>query len=326
MKYKTLKMVVILVISLWIDAYGQSRNDILIFVEPTLGGSLMENVFFDENVRMEIYAANYTITSLKSKADYVLVPMVVQNRERDAATTRSLVLRLLRNDPQNTEVVQVGVAYDDVTETYEWNLYLVYQAMANVPLTKNDYAAPPYNYWRDKWIYLGIQGIYNPQFIIDQPDKKWWPTSPTSCTGALSLEFQVLPFLSVECMARPDILFYEPENRGGGPALNCAFPFTLRYIIKPGDSWMLEPYAGVALNIPVSNRVAVPRITPLAGIQAGAKMGRVGAIFFTVEFDFDREAAYQFDAREHRGARLQMFFGAGIKFGFINRTVNENDR
>jgi hypothetical protein len=311
---------IILFMSVWAGLYSQTRNDMLIFLERTAGGTAEENAFFDENIRMEVFAANYTVTDLKSESDYIIVPMVVQNKERDATTTRSLVLRLLRNDPDNTEVVQVGVAYDEMSETYEWNLYLIYQAMANVPLTKNSYLPPPYNYWRDKWLYLGIQGIYTPQFIIDS-ENEWWPTSPTSFTGALSLVVQFLNFMSLEVAGRPDIMYYEPENRDGGLRYGVAIPVSLRFIIKHGDSWMIEPYLGASFNIPFSDGFSVPWYTPLVGLQVGAKMGTLGAVFFTVEFDYDSEVSYRFGNSEHSGPRIQMMLGIGAKFGFFNRKV-----
>jgi hypothetical protein len=121
---------------------GQSRNDMLIFIEPATGGSLEENAFFDENLRMEIGAASYTITDAKSEADYSIIPKVVINPSTGDRPPRSLVLRLVRNS-DSVELVQLGNDYTEVSEAYEWNLYLIYQAMANVPLTKNNYDPPP---------------------------------------------------------------------------------------------------------------------------------------------------------------------------------------
>jgi hypothetical protein len=328
---KALYITMILTFVLCGSVYSQSRNDMQIFIERTTGGDATENEFFDENVRMELGAANYAITTLRSEADYILVPMVVINRETSSVITRSFVLRLTRNNPDQTEVVQVGVAYNELTETYDWNLYLIYQAMANVPLTKNDVEPepppppPPYNYWRDKWIYLAISGIYNPQFIIDNADGKWWPTTPTPFTGALGVEFQFLNFLSLEALVRPDILYYEPEENGGGAWFSLAIPLTLRYVAKLGKTWMIEPYLGAAFNLPLSDQLSLPIITPLAGVQVGSIMGNSGAVFLGVEFDYNGEVTYRFGEHAHTGPRMQILFSIGVKFGFANRKVKSQN-
>jgi hypothetical protein len=309
--------------------YAQSRNDMLIFIEPTAFGTDAENAFFDENIRMELIAANYTVTDSRENADYTLIPMVADPDPDDPTIKekRSLILRLMRNS-DNAEIVQVGIGYNDVTDTYEWNLYLVYQAMANVPLTKPvDAALPPplpYNYWRDKMLYLSFAGIYAPQFIINKEDDTWLSTSPTPFTGSVGIEWQFLDSLAIDFKARPDILYYEPKkSSGGGAKYNLAVPITLRYIFKIGDTWMIEPYAGVAINTPLSSGLEIPLITPMAGLEVGSRMGDVGALFFFLEAAYDKEVTYEYtNTRRHTGARIQMLFGVGLKFGFINREIN----
>jgi hypothetical protein len=185
---------------------------------------------------------------------------------------------------------------------------------------------PPYNYWRDKWLYVGVSALYNAQAVIDNADGKWWPTSPVSFTGAVSVEGQFLDFLSVEWALRPNVLFIEPKTNLGGPRSSLTVPITLRYVIKPGEAWMIEPYAGAAINIPFSEKMTLPAMAILAGTQVGARMGRLGAIFFTIEFDYETNVTYRFGTNEsHTGPRLQLFFGMGAKFGFFNRKVKSDE-
>jgi hypothetical protein len=55
-------------------------------------------------------------------------------------------------------------------------------------------------------------------------------------------------------------------------------------------------------------------------------MGRIGAVFFTVELNYDSDVIYIFKSTEsHQGTRLQMFFGLGVKFGLFNRKVSQED-
>jgi hypothetical protein len=135
-------MMILLLFAAGASIIGQSRNDVVIYINPTTGGNLDENQFFDDNLRMEVTAANYTVTENREEADYLLVPKVTLNTPTDEILSHSLVLQLMRT-VDGTELIQVGVDYDQVTETYEWNLYLIYQAMANVPLTKTADTPPP---------------------------------------------------------------------------------------------------------------------------------------------------------------------------------------
>jgi hypothetical protein len=141
----------------------------------------------------------------------------------------------------------------------------------------------------------------------------------------LGAEFQFLNFLSLGVQARPNILHFESKKNNGEPLLNLTLPVTLRYILKPGEVWMIEPYAGVAVNFPLSDKISLSIITPLAGVQIGSRMGGLGGIFFTLEFDYDYEdVIYKFGNNEsHTGPRMQLFFGVGVKFGFFNRKAGK---
>jgi hypothetical protein len=135
-----------------------------------------------------------------------------------------------------------------------------------------------------------------------------------------------LNFLSIEAALRPNILFFEPNDNQGGPLYSLTVPLTLRYILKPGETWMIEPYAGAAINIPLSEKIELPIVAFLAGVQVGSRMGHLGAIFFAVEVDYENEVTYKFGTNEfHTGPRLQLFFGVGAKFGFFNRSVETDE-
>jgi hypothetical protein len=89
---------------------------------------------------------------------------------------------------------------------------------------------------------------------------------------------------------------------------------------------MIEPYLGAAFNVPLSEKLLLPIATPLAGVEIGAKMGRIGAMVFSVEFDYDNDVIYQFGNNEdHAGARIQLFFGIGVKFGYFNRRIQSDE-
>jgi hypothetical protein len=116
-----------------------SRSDVKIFIPrpESKPGIREQEDFFAEQFKMEITAAGYTITDNRAEADY-LIQLIVENNEywgEPGEKQFSLYLLLIRAH-DNTEMVRYSWPFTEMTEMYSWNLYLVYQAMALVPMTK----------------------------------------------------------------------------------------------------------------------------------------------------------------------------------------------
>jgi hypothetical protein len=219
---------------------------------------------------------------------------------------------------------------------YEWNLHLIYQAMANVPLTKvtgevND------DRWRNKWLYVRASFDYpitfyaspNPASIYKDPvpnagtpdysklDHKVLPF-PGLTAG---LEFQFLNWMSVE--ADFQINFGDPFSNTFIPAIAVELKFPL----KPAKHFMIEPY-GIA-TFPTStttDTLEFPRLGVGGGVQFGVRGGSMGAFFVDVNYvhylgnvvtrNTDRDKP---NPASISWTRFSVGLGIGYKIGFFDR-------
>jgi hypothetical protein len=306
-----------MLLAMWIipvfAVYAQNRTDITVFLAGTAGGSAEERAFFDQNLKMELTNA-YLLAENADTADYVIYPTITYSNDDPP---KSLGIRLVRVEDKR-EIIQTGIVFLNTEDTYTWNLWLIFQAMANAPYVEKEELPPeglaPYNYWRDKWLYFGLSAFYNPQ-VIDST----YQAPFTSFGGMLAVELQFLNFLSVEAGVRSDTLYY--RDIADGMRLNLAFPASLKVIFKPGKDLMIEPHAGVAFNLPLHEKIVVPLFTPFAGVQLGIRFFALGALFLNAELWYDSGPVEYIAERPVKGDRWQMLIGAGLKLGVFNRPI-----
>jgi hypothetical protein len=126
------------------SVWAQSRNDIPIYLMPTSGGTADERAFFDKNFLMELESAQYKTVESERECDYIFEPTVlaedrngeyrVSTGSESAGTGKQLQLKILKNDATRSELLQLSQAFVEKEDMYTWNLYLIFQAMANIPL------------------------------------------------------------------------------------------------------------------------------------------------------------------------------------------------
>jgi hypothetical protein len=219
---------------------------------------------------------------------------------------------------------------------YEWNLHLIYQAMANVPFTKFTGVVDT-NHWRNKWIYIRASLDYpitfyaNPDpayiYVAGQStdytvlDHKVLPFLGTT----IGLEFQFLNWMSVEGDFR--INFGDPLSNALIPSADVA----LKFPIKPSRHFMLEPYGVVSFPTATATETTkFPRLGAGGGIQFGVKGGDMGAFFVDVNYIYylggvttknkDPRKTIPSDINWNR---FSVGLAVGYKVGFVNRNRND---
>jgi hypothetical protein len=335
------KLLVIFLLSITSMLGAQTRNDLTFFVEPTEGGAAGEREFFNSNILMELQAAQYKVLENKAEAEWlfalrIAVEQVVPDPDdptmmmyeyvaatgnEPPGTEKTLELKVIKNDETQAELISLGHPYIAVEEMYEWNLYLVFQAIANIPLGPPVEKPPVWvNPWRDKWLYLGLSG----GFGIGNTEVDSHPSNSN-----LKVSFEAMGFAEVQFF---DIYrwFSLRANAEGGLAI---FPFanttltengeildkpfflsskaalTVGPIFKPHDRLMIEPYVGVLWGFRTFNWTA--------GVQLGA-IGNTAV----------ENPIYIFDLRWAQGfvkRTFQILFSIGVKFGLMVREWEEEE-
>jgi hypothetical protein len=329
--------------------FAQSRDDVKVYVPPVSGGVPEQQMFFAENFKMELIGANYAVVDDRNNSDYTMNLAITQDVEdtyEDDAGGRMVqqiinVLTVsLQDSRDNREILQFSWAFETLEEMYEWNLHLIYQAMANVPLTKLT-GVPDTNHWRNKWIYVRASFDYPITFYAN-PDPVAISKTPVPGAGtpdytkldhkvmpypgmSLGIEFQFLNFMSVEGDFR--LNFGDPLSTTLIPSIDLELKFPL----KPSKHFMIEPYGMVTFpTTTATETVDFPRLGLGGGIQLGVKGGSRGALFVDVNYVqyLGNVVTRNTDTAKPNPAtiswnRFAIGLGVGYKIGFLNRNKDD---
>jgi hypothetical protein len=346
MKKRIIPLLVFMAVG--VAAFSQTRDDIKVFIAPVTG-SPEQAGFFYENFTTETMGAGYTIAENAKDADYTLNLEVKPNMILyDDGTTELappdekqyvLQITLVRNE-DNVEVVTFTFAYDTTDEMYNFNLYLLYEAMANVPLTKLDGLVKD-DRWRNKWLYIRASFDYPITFYqLKEPNALWgggsgdvndadrWHNldhriNPFPAV-TIGLEFQYLNWMSTELNF--NLSFSDPLSNSFIPAIQVEQKFP----IKPSDHFMIEPYLAVSFPIDAAVRSAqFPKTGLGGGVQLGVKGGSMGSIFVDANFIYylgnvviKNDSSFYPYPSAIKYNRFVVGIGIGYKAGFYDRKTH----
>jgi hypothetical protein len=329
--------------------FAQSRDDIQVFVPPVTGGVPEQQAFFADNFKMELMGANYAVVDNQNDSDYTMTLTITQdvddNYEDESGTGQveriiNVLTVSLQDSKDGREILQFSWAFENLEEMYEWNLHLIYQAMANIPLTKIT-GVPDTNHWRNKWLYIRASFDYPITFYANPDPSGKYSTAKEDDTRysytafdhvvrpfpgfTAGLEFQFLNWMSIE--GDFQINFGDPFSTAFIPAINIELKFPL----KPSRHFMIEPYG--AVNLPTTtatDTIQFPLLGVGGGIQLGVKGGSMGAFFVDINYIYylDKVITKNNDLDKPNPAtvswtRFSVGLGIGYKIGFFNRNKED---
>jgi len=308
-------------------AFAQTREDVRIYIPPVAANAEQAR-FFHENFTMEISAAGYTITESEKEADYSMRITVMPNmivytdgtQELAPPDEHQYILRisLVRNS-DNVVVLSLFHYFTNMEEMYEYNLYLIYQAMANVPMTKTTSEATEAKMagsdnWNNKRWYFGGSVFFTPRLYRGSDMSGYFFGAGIGLFAELIL-FKYL-CLGTGAELTPDRIAASP--RFGDEYWNAVLqiPLRLQAVIRPGR-FMLEPYLGIAFNFPLLPYTIPPLFSAQAGFQSGITAGP-GIFFADIRFAMDIgksgiDQTRPQDTRQYN--RYMVYLGLGYKFG-----------
>jgi len=334
--------VLMLLLALAVPVFAQTRKDIKIYIPPVKANAA-QAAYFRENFSMETRGAGYNLTENPDDADYSLLLEVKPNmvlyddgKEEPAPPDEKqfvLVIDLVRNE-DDADMVSFSFLFDDVDEMNDFNLYLLYEAMANVPFTKVEDAVivEESDLWRNKWLYIRASFDYpitfyellDPKMLINNSN----PSSVIPLdhrispfpAGTLGMELQYLSWMSTEVDVH--ICFSDPISNSLIPVITIEQKFP----IKPAKIFMIEPYLAVSFPMETSSHVTkFPRVGAGGGFQLGVKGGNMGAFFVDINFiyflgDVIMKNPYpNYSPSEIHYRRYTLGLGMGYKIGLFDR-------
>jgi hypothetical protein len=226
-------------------------------------------------------------------------------------------------------------------EMYDFNLYLLYQAMANVPLTKLEGIIEEPDLWRNKWLYIRTSIDYPITFYGLSGHSIYgagiWDNIDPHAAGARSIRInnKISPWVAATIGLELQYLYFMSTefniNLSFGDPMSNAFIPTIfieqKFPIKPSKHFMLEPYLAVTFATNTSPKTReFPRIGVGGGAEFGVKGGDMGAFFVDLNFIYylgdvvmaNEDPIFRYPTQETYN-RFVVGLGIGFKIGFVDR-------
>jgi len=328
---------------------AQTSPNASVYVPPVAGNGSKpdDNSLFYKQLVDELTGQNFNLAKAQDGADYSLIATLA----RDTGSEGQFVFHLgLQDNKTRIITVEGELLYLTAGDTNQLFPVLVRSLLYTIPVdmaviadtketaeTANaadiEYAADAIKNddWRNKFLYIGAAVTWTPHIYtweIAKDTKKYnkipnftnYPL-PLGVSGAISAEVQFLDFLSFETGAG---LAFDRFSNGGNTYYNTflEIPVLLKYVFKPGTDFMLEPYLGAHINLPiVSHTFNTSLLSGMFGFQFGVKVGP-GVLFADVRaggdiFNSTVKAPSGGGPSEYH--RYIAHIGLGYKFGFFQR-------
>jgi len=290
---------------------AQSRLDASIYITPVTGsGSKPEdNSLFYKQLVLELSEHNnFLLAKTQNASDYSLVGSLARYFSGGGG---QFVFHLeLRNSKTGEIKVEGDLLYaapDDVIQQVET---LVSAMLNTIP---EDTGID--DEWRNKLLYLGAALTWAPRIYDLGKDTLGYSGDPYY---SFSFEYHFFNFLSLETGIELAVDGLKLSN-GVYRDTVIEIPLLLKYVIKPGAYFMLEPYTGLYFNISPRKTTNPYPAAWLLGFQYGVKAGP-GAVFIDARFarDFGKSRVGTGAATTYYQRNL-IYFGLGYKYGLLKR-------
>jgi hypothetical protein len=325
-------LVLALLLCGWFSLSAQSHAGVSVYVPPVTGRGYRpeDNSFFYWQLVFELSDQKFNLKNTQNGADFSLIGALAPYTSDPQYGERQYLLRLtLMNNKTGEIKVEGELVYespDDVS--YEFSV-LVTTMIYTIPEAAGPEAVIPEaaesDDWRDKWLYFGAAVFWTPRFYYMGSISNKSSYNYANFGVGFSAEFHFLDFVSFETGAELtfDRLNLEKVSTEYRNVL-IEIPFLLKYVIKPNDRFMLEPYVGAQINMPFYDPdkydyAAKPYpFSGLFGFQFGAKTGP-GALFADARFawDFGGSSVKETSSRDVNYKRFIIHLGLGYKYGLL---------
>jgi len=315
------------------NLYAQNVRETKIFVPPVTGiGSTEETAYFYRQLTHEVIAQSHTLIRLKSGSDYTLIgiikpltcyhdpsticPLHPSHQHTDIAGAERVFHLELQKTSTNEVVGGQYIVYSD----YEPKLMdmistLVYNLISGIPdiLTVNDA--------RRKWLFAGIYGMWAPRIYNGTNDDH---ESVYLVNFGLGIEAEVhfvnFMALNVGLQFSQDWIKLPIDDEIDHIDVVMEIPLTIKFIFKPGNSYLLEPYAGIAYNFSLMDVTSPSGYSWFVGLEFGMLAGP-GFVTIDPRFSMDIYSS-RFSQLEYRRSMIQI--AVGYKFGFLQKNKKKD--
>jgi hypothetical protein len=304
-------IVLILLLCAVFSLYAQT-NSAAVFVPPVtgIGSKPQDNELFFKQLVFEVTYQKFKLAKDKKDAEFSLVATLSEQTDDPGHYILKLAIVDNKTNTSRSDGSLVYEAPEDIKDLFP---SLVYTLLYTIPSDSGK------DNWRNKWLFAGVSAIWSPRIYSSES----LLTHLTGFGGGVFTEYHLMDFLSVETgfEIATDMIKVISKDEESYTNILLEIPVMLKFVIKPGDHFILQPYAGVQVNVPFDKTTVPPAISWLAGFQYGVKAGP-GVLFIDPRFSMDiGESNMDADhsVKDLTFQRYTLHLGIGYKLGFFTK-------
>ena len=333
--------------------------EVRVYVSPAENGTEEEVAYFKTNFEQELIGAAYAVAETQEDSDFYMALSITRREDEDPPNDLNVTLF---NTRSGQEIVRLNWTYGAVEEMGAWNLYIIYQAMANAPIVKLLPDAELTGVREGNWnpgsagegphtmaLYAGLRAGGFLNLYTFQTTRGYEGGNGRAFSGeaAVLAEFHPWRFLSVQTEA---VFIYEAFGGSRKPgedaavryndafsALSLHIPLLVKAPLDFGR-FNLSPFAGVYFMLPLgpmnanfsgNKRQYDWSVDPPVGISLGIDLGiplGPGKIIGGLRYEQDLGTATGEDPESpvYSRSRVGLSLGWAWKFA-IKKKVREQE-
>lgn len=281
---------------------AQANSNVFVFFPSIIGTSrnVGDNAAIVKMLTNELTKRNCVLTSSPQKADFLLygtltplygstgyegryfadtsAAVVYSFDASTQATTEQLFhFQLTLKNVKTNETVQQNLIYASTDDIYNFFPLMTYNLFTHI-----FGSSAAVEDWLNKRLYAGMSAFWSPRIYYGTQQSAHF----VNFGGGALVELLLAKFMSIEAGVElvPDWVVYSNDEYYQN--LMLEIPVALRFIIKLSDHYMLGPYGGIHVNVPLYDTTKPPLLAWMAGIVGGVKAGP-GIFFVEPRFSMD---------------------------------------
>jgi len=296
--------------------YHPVKHYAAVYVLPVTGtGSKPEdNAYFFQKLVDEIKLQNYISAKTLNDSEYYFIGALSVSPDTTETGDVLYLFHLTLLDSVTNEIqVEGDVLYINPDEVGDLFSSLVYTLLLTIPESAGK------NNWRNKQIYVSASGFWSPRAYASESSAM----NVVNFGGGAYVEWHFLNFLSAELGIEyaADMLKVSAKSEENHTTPMLEIPVLIKHVIKPSEHFLLEPYTGIQLNLPLSKTTVPPPIAWLVGFEYGVKAGP-GVVYVDPRIAIDIGESRMDPDSPFKDVTFQRYIihiGAGYKIGFFTR-------
>jgi len=322
--------------------FAQTSRETKIFVQPVTGTGRQGDIsFFYGRLCNEVVFQYYVLVRNRLNSDFMIrssiKPFVEEDESRTAADEKDTLRtrETVENNSSDTEAANEFVftvelintetgrniggqrlIYTSTSDASVGNLIsiIVYNLLSGIPIIGE------MDDWRDKWLFLGLNGIWAPRIYTGERQSASWANFGLGITA----EFHFLDFMSfgIEPQLVQDWVVVSESSGEAYTDLMLEIPLLVKFVLKSFDNFAVEPYLGASFNFSLTGTTEPSLCSWRAGIQLGIKAGP-GMIIIDPRFSMDFTKSV-IVSNQVEYSRLMINVALGYKFGLIQKNTARN--